>query len=114
MTFMSSAQWGMTLKCHTCDMTGKEEWESQIIAFGWKKEKHLPIKLAPVVLEQADLGVIESDLLKSFFKYVSHSARTMFEACISDFESINKDELLEVLGLHSCRRRPTANNIEQI
>ncbi|MED6255587.1 hypothetical protein ATANTOWER_011689 [Ataeniobius toweri] len=25
MTFMSSAQWGMTLKCHTCDMTLDKE-----------------------------------------------------------------------------------------
>ncbi|XP_033831305.1 uncharacterized protein LOC129456644 [Periophthalmus magnuspinnatus] len=95
---------------------GKEEWESvgRIIAFGWKQEKQLPIKLAPVILEQAILGDVESDLLDSFLKYVSHSERVMFQTCFSDFESIDENELLEVLDLHNCRRHPTSNNIEQI
>lgn len=37
---------------------GNKEWESvgRIITFGWQKEKYLPVKLAPVLLEKAVLG----------------------------------------------------------
>nr|XP_033958257.1 uncharacterized protein LOC117460791 [Pseudochaenichthys georgianus] len=54
---------------------GKQEWESvgRIITFGWQKEKYLPVKLSPVLLEQAVLGFVESDLVDSFLKYVSES-----------------------------------------
>lgn len=47
---------------------GKQERESvgRIITFGWQKERYLP-----VLLEQAVLGFVESDLVDSFFKYVS-------------------------------------------
>lgn len=40
---------------------GQQQWESigWLIAFGWHKEKYLPIKLAPVILEQAVLGCIK-------------------------------------------------------
>nr|XP_020470855.1 uncharacterized protein LOC109968716 [Monopterus albus] len=95
---------------------GKQEWESigRIIKFGWQKERYLPVKLSPVLLEQAVFGSVESDLVDSFFKYVSASERVIFESCCSDFEGVDQEELLEIMDIHSCRRIPTADNIEQI
>lgn len=48
----------------------KEKWDSvgRIITFGWQREKYLPVKLAPVLLEQAVLGTVESDLVDTFFQ----------------------------------------------
>lgn len=99
--------------CHDCV---KQEWESvgRIITFGWQREKYLPVKLAPVLLEQAVMGTVESDLVDTFFKYVSESERVIFESCRSAFESVDHEELLEIMDIHNCRRLPTADNIEQI
>lgn len=79
---------------------GKQEWESvgQIITFGWQKEKFLPVKLAPVLLEQADLGFEKSDLVDSFFKYVLESEQVIFESCRSHFEGVDQGKLLEIAG----------------
>lgn len=95
---------------------GKQEWESvgRIITFGWQEQKYLPVKLAPVILEQAVLGNVESDLVDTFFKYVSESERLIFESCCSDFEGVDQEELLDILDVHGCRRMPTADNIKQI
>lgn len=56
-----------------------------IITFSWQKEKVPPTKLAPVLLDQAILGIVESDVIDSFLKYVS----------FTDFEGVNKEELME-------------------
>ena len=95
---------------------GQQEWESvgRIITFGWQKEKYLPVKLAPVLLEQAVLGFVESDLVDNFLKYVSESERVIFESCCSDFESVDQEELLDIMDIHNCRRLPAADYIEQI
>ncbi|XP_069045208.1 uncharacterized protein [Lepisosteus oculatus] len=95
---------------------GKKKWQSigKIISFGWQKQKYLPIKLAPVILEQAALGYVKSDLVDNFLKYVSESDRYTLECCRRDFNSSDQDELLEILDNYSCRRMPNAHNIEQI
>lgn len=95
---------------------GKEKWESvaRIILFGWKKEKYLPIKLAPVIFEQAIQGSVKSDLTDNFLKYVSENERVVLEGCRTDFCSADQDELLEILDNYSCRRIPTEENFTQI
>lgn len=70
-----------------------------IIFFGWKKQKYLPVRLAPVVLEQAVLGVVESNLLASFLKYVLQTDRATFEASYSDFGKVDMEQLVEVLDI---------------
>lgn len=95
---------------------GKQAWESvgRIISFGWQKEKYLPIKLAPVILEQAALGYVKSDLIDNFLKYVSESDRIVLESCLTDFTGSDQEELLDILDHYNCRRVPTADNFEQI
>ncbi|XP_041938181.1 uncharacterized protein LOC121699809 [Alosa sapidissima] len=95
---------------------GRQPWESigRIIVLGWRKEKYLPIKMAPIVLEQAALGCVKSGLVDIFLRYVTESERMVLDSCRSDFESVDQEELLEIMDLHSCRRVPTADNIEQL
>lgn len=95
---------------------GKQQWKSigRIIAFGWQREKYLPVKLAPVIMEQAVFGGVKSDLLENFLKYIPESESLTLESCRSNFNSVDQEELLEILEVHSCRKMPTANNFEEI
>lgn len=95
---------------------GHQQWQSigRIIAFGWQKEKYLPVKIAPVMLEQAAHGCLTTSLVDCFLRYVTESDRMILESCRSDFENVDKEELFEVLDHHNCRRVPTADNIEQL
>ncbi|XP_073683553.1 uncharacterized protein [Garra rufa] len=94
---------------------GQQEWESvgRIIAFGWLKQKYLPVKIAPVMLEQAAHGCATS-LVDCFLRYVTESDRVILESCRSHFEDVDKEELFDVMDHHSFRRVPTADNIEQL
>ena len=38
----------------------------------------------------------------------------IFESCCSDFESVDQEELLEIMDIHNCRRLPAIDNIEKI
>lgn len=95
---------------------GPQQWESvgRIIAFGWEREKYLPVKIAPVILEQAALGYVKSDLVENFLKYLPESERTVFELWLSDFHSVDQEELVEILDNNSCRKIPTASNVNEI
>ncbi|XP_056283226.1 uncharacterized protein LOC130201972 [Pseudoliparis swirei] len=95
---------------------GQQQWESvgRIIAFGWAREKYLPVKIAPVILEQAAFGYAKSDVVENFLKYMPESERTVFESWRSDFNSVDQEELIEILDNHSCRRLPTASNVNEI
>lgn len=61
---------------------GQQQWESvgRIIAFGWSREKYLPVKIAPVILEQAALGYVKSNLVDNFL--MPESERAVFESCL--------------------------------
>ena len=95
---------------------GQQQWESvgRIIAFGWERQKYLPVKIAPVILEQAAFGYVKSDLVENFLKYLPESERTVFESWQSDFHTVDQEELMEVLDNNSCRRIPTASNVNEI
>lgn len=95
---------------------GKQQWQSigRIIAYGWQKENYLPVKIAPVILEQATFGKVKSNLLDNFMKYIPESECMVLESSRADFSSTDMEELLEILQGHSCRKMPTEANYEQI
>ncbi|XP_032446109.1 uncharacterized protein LOC116737195 [Xiphophorus hellerii] len=95
---------------------GQQQWESvgRIIVFGWTREKYLPMKIAPVILEQAAFGQVKSEVVENFLKCMSESERFVFQSWQSDFSSVDKEELIEILDNHSCRRMPTASNVNEI
>lgn len=67
-----------------------------------------------MLVEKAVFGTVRSDLMDTFLQYVSESERQIFEACRSHFESVDQEELLDVLSMHRRRCVPTAANFEQI
>ncbi|XP_027886415.1 uncharacterized protein LOC114152668 [Xiphophorus couchianus] len=95
---------------------GQQQWESvgRIIAFGWTREKYLPMKIAPVILEQAAFGQVKSEVVENFLKCMSESEHFVFQSWQSDFSSVDKEELIEILDNRSCRRMPTASNVNEI
>ncbi|MED6240560.1 hypothetical protein ATANTOWER_023236 [Ataeniobius toweri] len=42
------------------------------------------------------------------------SERSVFQSWQSDFSSVDQEELIEILDNHSCRRMPTATNVNEI
>lgn len=95
---------------------GQQEWESvgRIIAFGWVRQKYLPVKIAPAILEQAAFGHVKSDIVENFLKFMPESECTVLEAWRSDFSSVDQEELVDILDNHSCRKIPTTYNATEV
>ena len=95
---------------------GQLEWQSvgRILAFGWKMERYLPVKMAPVIIEQAAFGFTRGNVVENFLKYMPVSDRSLMESWCSDFTSVDEDELIEVLDNCGCRRIPTAQNADAV
>ncbi|KAL3978283.1 fumarate hydratase, class II [Sarotherodon galilaeus] len=95
---------------------GQQEWESvgRINAFGWVREKYLPVKIAPGILEQAAFGYVKSDIVENFLKFMPESERTVLEAWRSDFSTVDQEGLVDILDNHSCRKIPTAYNATEV
>lgn len=94
---------------------GQMEWESvgRILAFGWERERYLPVKIAPTIIEQAAFGFTRSSVLENFLKYLPPSDRSLIDSWRSNvIEDV--EELIEVLGTYDCRKLPTAENANAI
>lgn len=86
----------------------------RILAFGWKRERYLPVKKAPVIIEQAAFGFTRSNVVENFLKYMPVSDRSLMESWCSDFTSVDEEELIEVLDNYGCRRIQTAQNADAV
>ncbi|KAL2079591.1 hypothetical protein ACEWY4_025335 [Coilia grayii] len=94
---------------------GQMEWESvgRILAFGWERERYLPVKIAPAIIEQAAFGFTRSGVLENFLKYLPPSDRSLIDSWRSNGIE-DENELIEVLSTYDCRKLPTAENANAI
>ena len=94
----------------------EDDWKShgRILLYGRKQFGYLPIKLAPVIIEAALYDRAYSDLKETFLRFVDPVEHKLLTDALTDFDSTNMDDLLDVLENHQCRRRVTASNIETV
>ncbi|XP_041924294.1 uncharacterized protein LOC121688641 [Alosa sapidissima] len=116
--FYLSRTCGTTFKVPTLHHTYKErEWEAvaRIVAFGWQKYKYLPIELAPpFLLEAFSIPTSTCSLMEAFFNYISPSEKDALTEALNDFHQADLDELLTILGSHSCTSLPTELNLAKL
>ncbi|KAL3976398.1 hypothetical protein ACER0C_022284 [Sarotherodon galilaeus] len=79
-----------------------EEWQAiaSVFVVGWKQAGYFPVKLAIPFLEEILYGSTTSSLKDSFLLYA-----------LDDFNSVDTDELLEVLDAHECKQVPTKDTL---
>lgn len=96
---------------------GEPQWVAigKILAVGWKNEQYFPIKLASTFIH-ACLEIIteDEDLIKDFLLFVSDSESDVLKAALNNFDTVDYDELLEVVSFFDSKRMPTKDNIRQL
>lgn len=90
-----------------------EEWQAiaRVFVVGWKQAGYFPVKLAIPFLEEILYGSTTSSLKDSFLLYVSQEERSVLLKALDDFNSVDTDELLEVLDAHECKQVPTKDTL---
>lgn len=81
-----------------------QEWEAvaRILVIGWTSVRYFPLLLPLPFLEEALYGTSYSSVSESFLQYVSKEARKILELVLETFESVDKDDLMDVLDACDC------------
>ncbi|CAG5980160.1 unnamed protein product, partial [Menidia menidia] len=90
-----------------------EEWQAvaRVFVIGWKQAGYFPVKLAIPFLEEVLYGSTTSSFKDSFLLYVSQEERSVLLKALEDFNSVDTDELLDVLDAHECKQVPTKDTL---
>lgn len=93
-----------------------DKWKAvgRILLKGFKDCKYLPIKLAPPFLEEIMFGAVYTDLKAAFLNFVSCQERDVLNQALSDFSSVDMDDLLDIMNTYECRRRVTVSSLPGI
>ncbi|ESO90461.1 hypothetical protein LOTGIDRAFT_164040 [Lottia gigantea] len=93
---------------------GVTTWQAvaRIIIKGYETCGYWPLKIASPFLEEAMFGTVISDLTTVFFNHVSHSEREVLKLALNDFDTVDKEELMDILSTYDCRKIATADNIK--
>lgn len=94
----------------------KNHWQiiAKIIFIGYKQVDYFPIDISPIFIKHC-IGYKEEDdeeLLNNFYLVISSSDATILKTALSDYDSVDKDELLDVLESIQCKIQPTKQNIK--
>ena len=95
---------------------GKKEWQSiaNIIVFGWRTVGYFPIQMSDVFMQHCLYGVHKSDITTSFLMYLPENDSNILKSALDNFDSVEMDELLDVLQDHAVKTMPKRNNLKQI
>lgn len=74
--------------------------------------KYMPLKLAPPMRE--GLGTVYTDLKATFLKFISCQERDVLNQALSDFSSVDMDELLDIMNTYEYRRGVIASSLSGI
>lgn len=87
---------------------------AKILYKGWKEAKYFPVKLAPAFLENCMFGETHSDLIENFLKFLCVSEGNLLKTALNNFDSVEGDELIDILDSLKCKRLPSRDNIALI
>lgn len=80
----------------------QQEWQAvaRILVMGWTTVKYFALLLPLSFLEETLYGRSYSSLTESFLQYVSKEERKIIESALESFESVDRDDLHDVLDAH--------------
>ena len=92
---------------------GEEEWQSvaKILHFGWKKCGYMPVRISLPFLQLSFFNSVTTSIIDAFFDLIPEDEVKTLKVAITDFASVDKDELLDILDHHDCKTAPTEENI---
>ncbi|KAK0134209.1 hypothetical protein N1851_030221 [Merluccius polli] len=90
-----------------------QEWQAiaRILVTGWTTVRYFPLLLPLPFLEEALYGTSYSSVTDSFLQYVSKEERKILELALESFESVDKDDLMDVLDAHDCHYLASGDTI---
>ena len=98
----------------------EREWQgiAHIIILGFKQERYFPIQLSKIWMKKCmfpEVTVDEGDIIESFLtEFLPDIEREILQTAATNFESVDNDELLEILHQYDGRVLPNSTNIWKV
>ncbi|KAK3084031.1 hypothetical protein FSP39_007063 [Pinctada imbricata] len=91
----------------------QNDWKAvaRILAMGWIMQRMLPIRLAPSFLKSSLFGSASESVREEFLLFIPPGEQKILKDAIEKFDSVDQDELIEVLSIHESKVRATNENI---
>lgn len=91
----------------------EEEWQAvaRLFAVGWKQASYFPVKLAVPFLEEVLYGTATSSFKDYLLLYVSHEEKSVLMKALEDFDSVDTEELLDVIDAYECKQIPSEETL---
>ena len=95
-----------------------EDWIAiaKIIVVGYKQEQYLPIDISMVFFQNCISGDVSEELLVYEFlqKFVAPVEKEKLEMALKDIESVDKEELLDIISQYGVRVDVTQSNVQRV
>lgn len=90
-----------------------EDWQAaaRVFVVGWNQAGYFPMKLAIPFLEEVLYGSTASSFKDALLLYVSQEEKAVLLKALEDFQSVDTDELFNVLNAHECKQFPTKDTL---
>ena len=95
----------------------KPEWEAigKILLKGYADSKYFPLILSSAFVMYTVFGDVPDDvLLTSFMLYVAPDECAILKEAMSSYETIDEEELIDVLDRYKCRKAVKAQNVKAV
>lgn len=95
---------------------GEQEWQSvaKIIVFGYTRTGYFPVLITKVFMEQCIYNEVRSDLKEAFLSFIPESDAQILKSALSKIDSVENEELLDVLEQHEVKTLPREDNLDRI
>ncbi|KAJ0060284.1 hypothetical protein NL108_007791, partial [Boleophthalmus pectinirostris] len=93
-----------------------EKWlaVARVLVVGWRQTGYFPVKLATPFLEEVMYGSTTSSLKDFLLLYVSHEEKNVLLKALDDIQTVDFEDLLDVLDALECKQVPTKDTLMPI
>lgn len=94
----------------------EKRWKAvaKIIVIGWEQEGYFPIQISKAFMEQCIYGKTTISLIDAFLCTVSPTDKEVLNRALTEFDSVDTDDLLDILENFDCKSLPNSQNILEI
>ncbi|KAK5648008.1 hypothetical protein RI129_002900 [Pyrocoelia pectoralis] len=94
----------------------EKKWRAigKVLLIGYRQIKYFPTKLARAFVEYIILGNFSTDLINNLLLYVGICDANTLKSALKNFESVDTDDILDVMGNIGCKKIITKENFLQI
>ncbi|CAG9760299.1 unnamed protein product [Ceutorhynchus assimilis] len=95
---------------------GCKKWRAiaRVLKKGWSSVGYFPVKLSKIFMENSIFKRSYTSVEQEFLQYINGEDRYVLEEALKNFQTVEKDELIDILARFDCKSLVTEANFKVI